>query len=508
MFKISKIQRSQSKDPQRQKGQVLIIVIFAMVALIAFIGLVVDLGLVFIQYGRLRRSVDAAALAASSQIRKGYTINSLERAANEFLILNDINDPSATIDTCDTDITLCDTNHNGIIEDAERRKFVRVVASSEVQLAFLPVLGIRTAHMTASAVSEAASVDLALVLDRSESMAYNYDNSSSSKDPSQCDAVPNGNWAGDCSPFSSVRQAAYDFIDNLFLKDAQNPIGYDRVAVITFDRHAQVNLDLTSDKLAIQNAIHHLTVYAVSSTGVGYNTDGSCNLVNGYPSYSPPVAGGPCRLYDDTTHDYLIFDCPLYHVSGGDPSSCGTTNIGGGLLYAGNEFATYFRESSLWVTILLTDGVANSSIDITNAHPYGFCPSSTHTQPFCSDGYAATRHCADADHKDRCITEGADGKGGGTTTWNPAHYDADDFARDMADFVALDQNSLIFTIGFGSLVNDANNGGPPHDRDLGEKLLEYVSYVGKGSYYFAPNGNQLHQIFASIADKIATRLTQ
>ena len=57
--------------PAKEKGQVLVIVVFAIVGLIAFIGLVVDLGLVYIGHGQLRRSVDAAALAASLQYREG-----------------------------------------------------------------------------------------------------------------------------------------------------------------------------------------------------------------------------------------------------------------------------------------------------------------------------------------------------------------------------------------------------------------------------------------------------
>ena len=43
----------------------------AMVGLLAFIGLTVDAGILFIGVGHLRRAVDAAALAASSQFREG-----------------------------------------------------------------------------------------------------------------------------------------------------------------------------------------------------------------------------------------------------------------------------------------------------------------------------------------------------------------------------------------------------------------------------------------------------
>ncbi len=93
MRKIFKKAASYIKNPRSQKGQVLVIVVFAMVALISMVGLVVDTGLTFIQYGRLRRAVDAAALSASLQYRENVPPEQLALAATEFLVLNDINDP-------------------------------------------------------------------------------------------------------------------------------------------------------------------------------------------------------------------------------------------------------------------------------------------------------------------------------------------------------------------------------------------------------------------------------
>ena len=42
-------------------------------------------------------------------------------------------------------------------------------------------------------------------------------------------------------------------------------------------------------------------------------------------------------------------------------SACNTTNIGGGLRYAGAQFGTEKRMDALWVVVLLTDGAANAS---------------------------------------------------------------------------------------------------------------------------------------------------
>src|SRR3972149_4024960 len=113
MLKNYQPRKSSRKNTHPPKGQVLVIVALAITALVAFVGLVIDTGLVFIQFGRLRRSVDAAALSASLQYREVFTIGDLEKAAKEFLILNGIDDPTASIETCDTEPLLCDANHNG-----------------------------------------------------------------------------------------------------------------------------------------------------------------------------------------------------------------------------------------------------------------------------------------------------------------------------------------------------------------------------------------------------------
>jgi hypothetical protein len=524
---------------RNEKGQVLIIVVFAIVGLVAFIGLVVDLGLVYISYGQLRRSVDAAALAASLQYREGYTITDLETAATEFLVLNGINDPEALIETCAEDLMLCDTNGDGTITDNEHRKFVHVVASMQVQLAFLPVIGINEIPLQAEAVSEAASVDVVLAIDRSDSMTFNASKGNPMRDPSQCNAAdPTGMFPGDCAPFEDVKVAAASFVDNLFLDDdgAGPKIGYDRVGVVTFDRNVHcstcsnwedgLSLALTTDESQIIHVIRHLWVYqagddgAPSAATAGMDGD-SCEDWPGYPDYTDPPRG-PCRKYD-TDGTFVYFDCPSGAVHN-NFASCTTTNIGGGLVTASNEFADSFREEALWVVILLTDGAANASTDVRDPGdpdylPDGFCPQ-LNDQPYCRDNekhivngipsYVNTRHCYDVpglvmDNHSMCM-----GVDAGDEDWDFAgvsddgtNYDADDYARDMADWLALN-NILSFSIGLGSLVDNSTQGDP----NDGEELLQYTAGVTGGLYFFAPSGNQLREIFAEIADNIATRLTR
>lgn len=118
-----------------EKGQSIVLIALVFVGLLAFIGLTVDMGILFITYGNLRRAVDSAALAAATQMRSNYTGTQLNDSALQFLVLNNVNDGTATIQTCDDvpgDPQLCGTIN---------RKLVRVTASAPVEFSFLPVIG-------------------------------------------------------------------------------------------------------------------------------------------------------------------------------------------------------------------------------------------------------------------------------------------------------------------------------------------------------------------------------
>jgi hypothetical protein len=273
--------------------------------------------------------------------------------------------------------------------------------------------------------------------------------------------------------------------------------------VITFDKDATKILDFSNDQATIINDIKGLTVFEGDETASGPLTGlPGINAVypNGLPSryYIPPPPPLP------PTGTYKGLGCPqvdpLYssgYPDPGNPAPCTTTNIGLGLLYAGLEFnVAPVRKTSLWVTILLTDGVANAGYD--SSHLF-YCPNATWLNvdsydysvnppqlltvfPKCNDGQSATRHSPAA----------------------PAtNYDAEDYAMDSVDYVANDQNSLIFSIGLGTnVVTNSTVDGTK----LGEKFLQYAATTGDGLYYFAPSGNQLEDIFRKISENIATRL--
>ncbi len=562
----------------------MIIVAFAIVGLIAFVGLVVDTGLVFIGYGRLRRSVDAAALAAAAQYRKDPNPTGLSKAAVEFLVLNDINDPTATVHVCNPNYPSFDDP--SLCTSPARRRLVRVDATNTVNLTFLPVIGINSVTLQATATSEAASLDIVLVLDTSESMTWDSPPDDLMRDPAQCNAVRTASGLTSCQPFQSIQAAAVQFIKNLFPSDGSNE--YDRVAVMTFARNvpgdaAAYNAPLhlgdgsgltpTQYRTKMINTIEDLNVFSASGSAPGGNpsTDGSCLDASGNINW-PPQA--PCRYYPPN-EDYNCFDqitfvpldvdlTPLsassagvdplcfthtfdnladgyvgpYTDAGGlhyerafinfacdqtDPDwvkTCGTSNIGGAFRAAGEEFVRQpgFRQESLWILILLTDGVANHSDDNI------YCPTGeTANRHWCQDDPVTSRHCLPSGDplydKNAYLYTTCTGAGG---TVDSSLFDADDYARAMVDFAALGQQALIFTIGYDdSGLLGRNDPG----QNWGEALLNYAADMGDNGkidysctppyvltpcnpdYFYTDNSSTLDLIFQSISDRIATRLT-
>jgi hypothetical protein len=510
---------------KNENGQILVIMALIFIGLVAIIGLVVDAGYMYVSYSRLRRAVDAAALSATMQYKKSVPVAKLRLAAREFLVLNGVpntNSLSAEVDTCVTLPSLC---------PGQLRKLVKVTAREDVPLFFMSVLGISSIPIEVTSISEAATVDLVLVIDRSESMGYYKDQAASIEwpkpsinlDPKSCNtsppdgSPPPGVWQGNCHPYQEVKEAAYAFVDTFMDAD------FDRVAIVVFDNvphpvnfgTAASPVYLSSNRGVILEAIRKLWMYDGFPSGstqdnrspIKYPYDNApfcshflnqTDIITGLP-VDPPADFSPCRLktWDEVnkieTDLYERIDYPGYYtvLNGGDLdlTKTGSTNIGGGLFWAANIFSTQGRrEGALWVTVLLTDGVPNAAYDDAG-NP--ICPDPKH-YPRCIDTDANVRHY----FEDPGHTIGA------SDVIDPNLYDADDYARDQAD--ALAEGSLIFAIGLGNRVTATDFGTPP----VGSTLLEYIASVGGTDSYYQGNVSDLQDIFLAIANKIATRLTQ
>jgi hypothetical protein len=295
-----------------------------------------------------------------------------------------------------------------------------------------------------------------------------------------------------CEPMAQVLDASRRFLDRL-----QPP--FDRAALVTFDRYATTVVTMTADLDQV------LSILEGADPG------------NAVTVYNDEV---PCRL------------------AGGGIWQCANTNLGMGLAVSNNQFTHWSlrRDESVWVLVLLSDGGANAALGVDDfcENDEACCPSDTRDPdfgpPYCRDADADTRHCGSLDFDD-CVMGGVRAINW-PSGWSqaPTAYDADDFARDMADFVALAPplgNYIVtFAIGLGADVTSYSFGGDP---DAGEKVLRYIANVGYngkldlgasdlcqgipsgqacGNYFFAPEPSGLDQIFEEIASRIFTRITR
>ncbi len=516
-----------------ERGQILVIMALVFIGLVAVIGLAVDLGYMYVSYARLRRAVDAAALSATVQYKKNVSPLLLQKAAREFLVLNgvpDSNSLAANVDLCATTkadlVRFSDGNGDPELCTNPPRKLVRVTAREDVPMFFMAIVGISSVPIEVTSMAEAATLDVVLVIDRSESMGVmkadltNYwPQGAQQRNPSQCNenhpltspedtsVYPLILWTGDCHPFHEVKAAAVSFVNEFMDPD------YDRVAIVVFDNVARpVDFNygtglapeyFSGDRDKILAALRGLWMYDgyYSSSGGGdlrqpdQYFDGAGNPQEGavcpftYPDKPLPNVSFPtCRLLDSNSGFYSI-PCPgLYNKAlygtPDDASGCLSTNMGAGLWWAANIFQQHgAREESLLVTILLTDGVPNAGYDKDNK---AICPAGTRDrQIYCLDNDPLTRHYFATD---------------------PSHYDADDFTRDWADVLA-DPNyvgSLIFAIGLGTEVTSTKWSTPAE----GATLLNYIADKGGTGTYYQASPQDLQKIFLAIARKIATRLNR
>jgi Flp pilus assembly protein TadG len=519
---MSRIVRNvKTKFSRMERGQVLVLVAGAAVAIIAIVGLSIDVGLMFIGNARLRRAVDSAALSAALQYRENASaspsdlLNTLTTSANEFMVLNGFANPVTQVYDCYN----APANLTAKLCTTPPRKLVEVTATVQIPTAFMAVLGITSVPVSATAISEAASVDVVLVIDRSESMTYTANPGDPMRDPSYCNSQPgtgvNSGDKGSCEPFDQVINAAVAFT-NILIPN------YDYASVVTFDKEPNLVLPLSagSDPSTVASTLSNLTVYQ----GVDAYINASSST-DDYRCYGP--SGGQCSgslylacaatpiLGVGSNYRTLIGQkqdpCLPGHVNPPDPSHYTTTNIGGGLEMAGNQLAWDTRQDVLWVVILLTDGVPNAGHNDDSS--IYFCPQDTWSLlPRCNHGNPASILHSPVS---------------GPYVFD---YDALDYAYDMADFVGksfpVGQNALIYTIGLGSEVdNPVYKANIPPDfvdvnntdfidypdstgESLGRIFLNYAAAVGRGSAFYAANGSELDKIFTLIGSNIATRISQ
>jgi len=179
------VRRRPSGSARREAGQILVMMGVAAIALIAILGLAIDIGRLYVAKAELSRAVDAAALAGVLELPDIY---GAADQATAYLAENEPNaDPEITPHPEDNSLT--------------------VNATKSIRLLFLPLVGIDSASVSAHAKAGfgVAYLDAALILDATGSMAG--------------------------SPISNAKQAADQFKDTLL---GQAPNGRTAVGVTPF----------------------------------------------------------------------------------------------------------------------------------------------------------------------------------------------------------------------------------------------------------------------------------
>ena len=254
--------RRRPNPEYRPAGQVLVIFAIALLVLIFFIGLAIDAGSIYVSYGQLKRAVDAASLAAANTFKRGEGVENMQAAAEEVLALHnvDMSEVNLSVYICDMDgdavrdpyletevprfYHICPKTEQG----EAPRKLVWVQAAQRAPFYFLGLLGFGPMLLTTDATSEAAPIDLVLVIDVSESMAsetpgyvpddYDPDGAGGcnplTRTPPPAGVENPDPPSGACLPFWHAKYAAYNLLEKLY-------DGYDQVSIITYDSRAVIH---------------------------------------------------------------------------------------------------------------------------------------------------------------------------------------------------------------------------------------------------------------------------
>lgn len=312
-----------------QQGQAIILVALALVAVVGFTGLAIDVGLIMKSRRDLVRMTDAAALGAAGALSGDPSISDATRQARanararEYALLNGF-DPDAAGNTLFVSFPT----------SSPPRKLAQVEATRRVDLALMQLFGFPQATVSSGArQGEAAPLDVVIVQDVSVSqLIWNYSMGNTnclvdptytgSRDPAgnipasrlacghaynparptTAGLLSHASWqaakAGTLSPnvpwlpFARQQWASRYFVSNL---DSR----YDQVGVVSFSSSAQIHQSLTSQLNLALNAIGDSPETPGRTGSRGLQPGGSTNLAQGLSaglaSLTDFAPSGPAR---------------------------------------------------------------------------------------------------------------------------------------------------------------------------------------------------------------------
>lgn len=146
-----------------RSGQSIVLLSVGFISLISFVGMGTDAAAAFVRLSTLRHAVESAANFAVGHFDQNTTPVQKLAAARQHIQIYGFDPQALTLDSCQTDQTLCQAHSN---------QAVRVSAQVAVPMRFLSLLGYPSLTLSASAQSSAAVLDVAVLVDSSYSMTY------------------------------------------------------------------------------------------------------------------------------------------------------------------------------------------------------------------------------------------------------------------------------------------------------------------------------------------------
>ncbi len=132
--------KQQANAEREEEGQSIVILAFVFIGLLAFVGIAVDVGLVFARATQLQSGIDAAALAGVTELADG-DLNDADNRAAQFLRANGI-----PISVTQTIVSDRDVNSLDGVEYS-------VTGTWPVELFFLRLIGLEEVNVTRSATA-------------------------------------------------------------------------------------------------------------------------------------------------------------------------------------------------------------------------------------------------------------------------------------------------------------------------------------------------------------------
>lgn len=295
---------STQNSGEKSQGQILVIFGISLLALLFFVGLALDAGSLYVTYGHLKRAVDSAAIAAANEFKRGADSSDMAKTANEVMTLmnTDMSTLNLQLYVCDekdnstwgTAAYATSTTPDGIrdphlqtvspvfwarcpdtITGETPKKLVWIEATQKAPLYFLTLMGFTNISLSTNTISEAAPLDLVIVLDVSESMGNGTNNAFPLGHPLYGSVNSNTNWQdpndpGDgcntnhsCRPLEDAKQAAIKLVDTLYdAIDQVSIVTYSNVAIAhgILPKVGATNVYLSDDMTNVKAAIQAINL--------------------------------------------------------------------------------------------------------------------------------------------------------------------------------------------------------------------------------------------------------